>query len=154
MLVAEPSATIVVLTTFLGSTGGLRDDDRLYRCLDSPSPEHFMNPGIAAAFVIFTLGLNIQLATPALQCQNSAIRTRGAAIRGQAGRRTICSAINRRTDRSPANSKLGQTGRGTGTGEVCGDLGTRQAARHTRRSRRVHPCTRHRQGNVQSAMNI
>jgi hypothetical protein len=29
--------------------------------------------------------------------------------------------------RSPTNAKLGQTGRGTSTGEVCGNLGARQS---------------------------
>jgi hypothetical protein len=63
-----------------------------------------------------------------LQCQNRPVRTRGATIRREAERRTVCLAIDRRADRSPTNAELGQTGRATGTGEFCCDLGARQAA--------------------------
>jgi len=63
-----------------------------------------------------------------LQYQNRTIRTRGAAVCRQPKRWPIWTAIDRRTDRSPTNASLDQTGQGTGTGAVRKDPGARQAA--------------------------
>ena len=80
--------------------------DNLNRLSDSSYPEHSMNRQIVAAcFICALVG-----ARRPLQYPNRPIRTRGAAIRRQAGRRTVCAAINPRAARPPTNASLHQAG--------------------------------------------
>ena len=112
-----------------------------------------MNRRIAAVVFMSASGPERHAGAPRpLHQRNRTVRARGAAIRRQAGRRTVWAAINRRADRSPTHARLHQTGRETGTGDFCGDLGARQAARCARQSCRMHTGTLGRQGHVQSAV--
>jgi hypothetical protein len=112
---------------------------KLNRLSGSQISEHSYEPTNWRSFLHLGFGPQHRVsARRPLQCRNRTIRTRGAAIRRQAGRRTIWATVNRRADRSPTNTSLHQTGRKTGTSDFCCDLGARQAARCARQPCRLH----------------
>ena len=87
-----------------------------------------------------------------MQQQDRAIRAGGAPVRGKSERRADGAAIDWRTAGLSTDACLDQTRRAAGEGDICGHLGTCQAARCARKSRGVHAGARRRQADVQSAM--
>jgi hypothetical protein len=84
-----------------------------------------------------------------VQQQDRAIRAGGAPVRGKSERRADGAAIDWRTAGLSTDACLNQTRRAAGEGDICGHLGTRQAARCARTSRGMHAGTRRRQADVQ-----